>query len=257
MIKIEMLGPAQFWYGDCVLALRPLEKLVHIALRVAGGTRGMTELAEDVWVVPTPGSASTLRGCLSKARAKLVAAGGAADELTRTVRLSGGRTIVTSPRAWDTDTDRFRDGAAAAHAAYDAEQFGEAQALADAALKLWYDDPLPDAGGRPFALRYIEELKAMHWGVTLTRVKADICLGWLPEVTAELRQLAVERPGEGEIPVLLATALYRSDMASEAAEVCQRAIAEREGQGIEARRLQGLQHAILTEQAPLYGRLER
>ena len=70
---------------------------MHIALRVAGGTRGMTELAEDVWVVPTPGSASTLRGCLSKARAKLVAAGGAAEELTRTVRLSGGRSIVTSP----------------------------------------------------------------------------------------------------------------------------------------------------------------
>jgi DNA-binding SARP family transcriptional activator len=255
MIKVDMIGPAQFWYEDQLLRLRPLEKLVHIALQVAGGTRGMIELAEDVWVVPTPGSASTLRGCLSKARAKLVAVGGAAEELTRTVRLSGGRTIVTSPYHWDIDADRFRAGATAAYAAYDAAQFGEAQALASATLKLWYNDPLPDAGDRPFAQRYIEELNAMHWGVTLTRIKADICLGWLPEVIAELRQLAAKRPGEGEIPVLLATALYRSDMASEAAEVCQRAIADREGQGIESRRLQCLQHAILTEQAPLRGPL--
>jgi hypothetical protein len=45
------------------------------------------------------------------------------------------------------------------------------------------------------------------------------------------------------------------DMAPQAAEICQRAIADREGQGIEARRLQGLQHAILTEQAPHRGPL--
>jgi hypothetical protein len=56
--------------------------------------------------------------------------------------------------------------------------------------------------------------------------------------------------------MLLATALYRSDMALEAAEVCQRAIADWEGQGIEARRLQGLQHAILAEQAPHRGPLD-
>ena len=68
MIKMEMLGPAQFSYDDRPLAFRPLEKLIHIALRVGGGTRGMTQLAEDVWVVPTPGSASTLRGHLREGR---------------------------------------------------------------------------------------------------------------------------------------------------------------------------------------------
>jgi DNA-binding SARP family transcriptional activator len=255
MIKLDMLGPAEFRYGDLILGFRPLEKLVHIALQVAGGARGMAELAEDVWVVPTSGSASTLRGCLSKTRAKLVAAGGGAEELTRTVRLSGGRTIVTTPGQWDVDADRFRDGAAAAHTAYDAGQFDEARSLADATLKLWYDDPLPDADGRPFALRYIEELKAIHWAATITRIKAGICAGWHRELIAELRHLAEDRPGEGEIAMLLATALYRSDMAPEAAEVCQRAIADRAGQGTEAHRLQDLQHAILTERAPLRGPL--
>ena len=255
MIKIDMLGPAKFWYGDLILDFRPLEKLVLIALQIAGGTRGMAELAEDVWVVPTPGSASTLRGCLSKTRAKIVAAGGTAEELTRTVRLSGGRTVVTTPGQWDVDADRFRDGAGAAHAAYDAGQFDEARALADATLKLWYDDPLPNASDRPFALRYIEELKTIHWAATIIRIKADICAGWHRELIAELRYLAVDRPGEGEIPMLLATALYRSGMTPEAAEVCQKAIADRAEQGTEARRLQDLQHAILMEQAPLRGPL--
>ena len=255
MIKIDMLGPAKFWYNDLVLDFRPLEKLVHIALQVAGGTRGMAELAEDVWVVPTSGSASTLRGCLSKTRAKIVAAGGTAEELTLTVRLCAGRTVVTTPGKWDVDADRFRDGAASAHAAYDAGQFDEARTLADATLKLWYDDPLPNASDRPFALRYIEELKAIHWAATITRIKADICAGWHRELIAELRYLAADHPGEGEIPMLLATALYRSDMTPEAAEVCQRAIADRAGQGAQACRLQDLQYAILTERAPLCGPL--
>jgi DNA-binding SARP family transcriptional activator len=255
MIKIDMLGPAKFWYDDLVLDFRPLEKLVHIALQVAGGTRGMAELAEDVWVVPTSGSASTLRGCLSKTRAKIVAAGGTAEELTLTVRLRAGRTVVTTPGEWDVDANRFRDGAAAAHAAYDAGHFEEARTLADATLKLWYDDPLPNASDRPFALRYVEELKAIHWAATVTRIKADICAGWHREVIAELRYLAADHPGEGEVPMLLATALYRSDMTPEAAEVCQRAIADRAGQGAQARRLQDLQHAILTERAPLRGPL--
>jgi hypothetical protein len=255
MIKMDMLGPARVWYGDCVLDLRPLERLVHIALWVAGGTRSMSELVEDVWLVPTPGSASTLRGCLSKARAKLAAVGGTGDELTRTVRLSSGRTVVTLPGRWDVDADRFREVVAAAHAAYQAMQFGEAQAQAKAALKLWYDDPLPDAGGRPFALRYIEELRTLHWAATLTKVKAEICLGWHREAITDLRHMSADRQGEGEITMLLATALYRSDRPTEAAAVCQRGIADRQGQGVEARRLQDLQHAILTDQAPDRGPL--
>ena len=255
MIKMDMLGPARIWYGDCVLDLRPLERLVHIALWVAGGTRRMSELVEDVWLVPTPGSPSTLRGCLSKARAKLAAAGGTGDELTRTVRLSSGRTVVTLPGRWDVDTDRFRQVMAAAHAAYQGMQFGEAQALAKAALKLWYDDPLPDAGGRPFALRYIEELRTLHWAATVTRVKAEICLGWHREAITDLRHMSADRQGEGEITMLLATALYRSDRPTEAAAICQQGIADRQGRGVEARRLQDLQHAILTDQAPDRGPL--
>ena len=255
MIKMDMLGPARIWYGDCVLDLRPLERLVHIALWVAGGTRSMSELVEDVWLVPTPGSPSTLRGCLSKARAKLAAAGGTGDELTRTIRLSSGRTVVTLPGRWDVDADRFREVVAAAHAAYQAVQFGEAQAQAKAALKLWYDDPLPDAGGRPFALRYIEELRTLHWVATLTRIKADICLGWHREVITDLRHMSADRQGEGELTMLLATALYRSDRPTEAAAICQQGIADRQGRGVEARRLQDLQHAILTDQAPDRGPL--
>jgi hypothetical protein len=235
MIKMDMLGPAQVSYGDCVLDLPPLERLVHIALRVAGGTRSTTELIEDVWPVPTPGSAGTLRGCLSRARAKLAAAGGAPDDLTRTVRLGIGRTVVTSPGQWDVDAERFCELVAAAQTAYRAARFDEAQARAKAALNLWYDDPLPDAGGRPFALQYIEELRALHLVATLTKIKAGICLGGHREVVAELRHLSTDRPGEGEIAILLATALYRSDLATEAAAVSQRAIADREGRGIEAR----------------------
>jgi DNA-binding SARP family transcriptional activator len=253
LIKLDMLGPAEFWYSDRRLGFRPLEKLIHIALYVGGGTLSLQQLAEDVWVVPTAGSASTLRGCLSRSRAKLVAAGGTAGQLSRTIRLSGGRTLVSVPGGWDVDADRLRQAAAAAGTAYGSGQFGDAQAWTAAALKLWYDDPLPDAGRRPFAIGYIEELKGIHWSVTLTRIKTDICLGWHREVIAELERLTAQRPNEGEVWMLLAIALYRSDRVPEAAAVCRRAIAAREGKGIEARRLQDLQRAILTETAPPRG----
>jgi DNA-binding SARP family transcriptional activator len=249
MVKLEMLGPAQFWYSDRRLDFRPLEKLVHIALLVAGGTLSLQQLAEDVWTVPTPGSASTLRGCLSRSRAKLVAAGGTAEQLSRTIRLSDGRTLVSVPDGWDVDADRLREAAAAAGLAYESGQFGEARARAAAALKVWYDDPLPDAGHRPFAVPYIAELKCIHWSVTLTRIKTDICLGRHREVIAELERLTVQRPNEGEVWMLLAIALYRSDRIPEAAEVCRQAIVAREATGIEAHRLQDLQHAILNETA--------
>jgi SARP family transcriptional regulator, regulator of embCAB operon len=255
LIKLEMLGPAQFWYEDRRLDFRPLEKLVHIALLVGGGTLSSRQLAEDVWVVPTPGSASTLRGCLSKSRARLVAAGGTAEQLSRTIRISGGRTLVSIPEEWDVDADRLKKAAAAASVAYESGQFGEAQAWAAAALKLWYDDPLPDAGQRPFAISYIEELKGIHWSVTLIRIKTDICLGWHREVIAELERLTLQRPNEGEVRMLLAIALYRSDRIPEAVEVCRQAIAAREGKGIEAHRLQDLQHAMLTGTAPPRGPL--
>jgi hypothetical protein len=101
-------------------------------------------------------------------------------------------------------------------------------------LELWYDNPLPDAGDGPLAKRNREDLQDVHWSVTLTRIKTAVSLGGHREVTAELRRLLKDRPSEGVIPMLLATALYRCDRIPEAAKVCERAIAAREGQGIEA-----------------------
>jgi DNA-binding SARP family transcriptional activator len=253
---MDMLGPAQFWYGDRVLNLRPLERVVHIALCVAGGTLSLQQLAEDVWVVPTPGSASTLRGCLSKARSKLTAIGGSPDQLSRTIRVSGGRSLVSRPDGWDIDAERFRRVAAAASTAYESGRFAQAGIEVATAQGMWYSDPLPDAGKRPFAVCYIEDLKGIHWSATLTGIKAGICLGRHREMIAGLRELTRRRPDEGEVWILLATALYRSDLVPEAVEVCQRAIAAREGKGIEARHLQQLQHAILNETAPTRGPLD-
>jgi DNA-binding SARP family transcriptional activator len=255
MITAEMLGPSVFRHLDRVIDLRPLEKVIHMALYVAGGTLSMTQLAEDVWTVPTPGSLATLRASLSRSRAKVIAAGGTADQLSRTIRLSGRQSVVSLPGGWDVDIDRFRHHAAEASMAYEEGRFGEAHTFALAALGLWYYDPLPDAGQRPFAVRYVEQLQDIHWAATLTRFKAEICLGRHREVVAELRQLTGFHPEELSIAMLLATALYRSQLLPEAAALCREAITRRGEDGIEARRLQDLQHAILNEAAPFEGPL--
>lgn len=255
MIKMDMLGPSQLWYRDCPLALPPLEKVICIALHVVGGTRSMKELAQDIWVSPSPASVRTLSSCLSRSRHRVIAAGGTAEQLSRTIRRGNDQTLVCLGDGWDVDADRFHDGIAAARVAYESGQYGEARDQAAAALKLWYDDPLPDASGRSFAVKYVDDLKTLHQSLVLTRIKAQICLGWHREVTAELRQLTRERPEETEAWMLLAIALYRSYLVPEAVHVCQRAISAREELGIAARHLQELQYAIINEQAPTRGPL--
>jgi hypothetical protein len=111
MIRADMLGPSVFRHLDRVIDLRPLERVIHMALYVGGGTLSVTQLAQDVWTVPTPGTLATLRGSLSKSRAKVIAAGGTAAELSRTIRLNGRESVVSLPGGWDVDIDRFRQQA--------------------------------------------------------------------------------------------------------------------------------------------------
>jgi DNA-binding SARP family transcriptional activator len=255
MIKVNMLGPAEFWYQDRLVPLRPLEKQIRIVLWLAGGTLSQRALAEEIWRVPSPGSANTIRSCLSKSRRQVVASGGTAADLSRTIRLSSARTHIQLPGSWDTDIDQFRRGVEQAREAYARQQFDLSRDLSAAMLSLWHDNPLPDAGDGSLAKRTREDLHDSHWSVTLTRIKTALSLGGHHEVTAELRRLLKDRPSEGAIPLLLATALYRGDRIPEAAKVCERAISAREGRGIEARRVQELQHAILTEAAAIDGPL--
>lgn len=255
MIRVNMLGPAEFWYQDRLLALRPLEKQIHIILWLAGGTLSQQALAEEIWRVPSPGSANTIRSCLSKSRKQVLATGGAAADLSRTTRLSGARTHIQLPGSWVTDVARFRSGVEEAREAYAGQHLDKSRALSAAMLALWHDNPLPDAGDGPLAKRIREDLHDSHWSVTLTRIKTTVSLGGHREVTAELRRLLKDRPSEGTIPMLLATVLYRGDRIPEAAKVCERAISAREGQGIEAHRLQELQHAILNDAAAIDGPL--
>lgn len=257
MIRMDALGPAQFWYNDVVLDFRPLEKLMLIALWLNGGIRSATELAEDIWIAPTRGSSSTLRGCLSKARAKVAAAGGSPDQLTRTIRLSGRSSLIALPAdVWTVDITQFRDGAGSAHVAYESGEYSKARGLAAATLKLWYPGPLPNAENRPFAVRHIAGLHVVHFGLVLTRIKANIALGLHREAACELRQLTAEQRDDSEVGMLLAMALYRSDQIAEAAAVCRKLVTERANTGIDDPRLDRLQQAILTGQAPARGALD-
>jgi DNA-binding SARP family transcriptional activator len=255
LIKVVMLGPTEFRYGDRLIDLPPLEKLIHIVLWLAGGTLTMKELAAEIWSVPSSGSASTIRGCLSRSRKKAVTAGAHTDEMSRTILVRGGRTRIRLPGTWDTDVDHFRRTAEAAREAYANDQFLDSRKLAASALSLWCDDPLPGAGEGPLAKRYREDLQDIYWALTLIRIKSAICTTGHREVIAELHRLVRDRPNEGEIPMLLATALYRSHRVAEAAKVCEQAIRAREAIGIEARRLQALQHAILNDAAAICGPL--
>ena len=254
-MNVEIIGPAAFRYSGRTVELRPLEKVIHMAVYVAGGRLSIARLVEDVWTVPTPGSVATLRGCLSKARARMVAAGGTADQLSRTIKVSGGQSVVSLPDSWDVDASAFQQRAADTSKAYESGRFADARSSARVTLSLWYDDPLPDAGQRAFAIPFVEQLRGIHWATTVTRIKAEICLGRHREMVAELRQLARRHPEEGVVTALLATALYRSELVPEAAMTCQQAIAAWDGKGVDARRLQVLQHAILNEAAPIAGPL--
>lgn len=253
MIRVDLLGPSRFRYDGQLIPLTPAERLAHLALVVAGGTLTITELADDIWTTAAPANLATLRARLSRSRRKAAALGADPADLSRTERRPDGASLIIGGTGWDMDADRFTASVAEAGQAYGASQYALAHDLTAEAIKLCPRDPVPDAGNRPFAIRYRRRLRALRLSAQITWLKAALCLGNHREIIADMEDLSDEHPGDAELVVLHATTLYRSGRTVDAATVLKRAITRLGDLGIEAPQLGHLQERILSGAASRNG----
>jgi DNA-binding SARP family transcriptional activator/tetratricopeptide (TPR) repeat protein len=190
--------------------------LLAALLTRAGRVIPAAELADLVWEGAPPESAPvTLRSHVKRLRRRLGNAG------SRIVTRGNGYLIEVGGD--ELDLLRFRelcrDGASAGQAG----EWAEASRILTSALALWRGAPFSDIsceqiGGdeRPG----LEELwlQTLEW-----RIEADLRLGRLERLTAELGALTTEHPLRERFHVQLMLALYRSGRQAEALAAYQRA----------------------------------
>jgi SARP family transcriptional regulator, regulator of embCAB operon len=248
MFQIDVLGPLVIRYRAEVLLLQPMQDIVILALWSAGIAITPDRLAQLIWDHPTSGSVKTTRTHISRARKAVLDAGGATAQFITTTKLGSSRTAYQLASA-DVDADRYAAQVSAAHHAYRCDQYEQAARQVARAQELWRGQPLSNAVGRPFAMPHITRLEIIRKNAVIIQQKAAISLGQHREASGELYPLVQEWPGEGELWMLLAIALYRSDRLGEACEICRQAIRGLQDLGLDdrsTRPLQELQLAILS-----------
>ena len=203
-----MLGPLLM---ECdggpidIVAVRP-RTLLALLLMHRGTPLSVERLSDALWGEGTPRTAqSALHNHLSTLRRRLGPV---------LVRASGG--YLLAPDSFDLDEDRFDElvqGAAASPA--------DASALLASALKLWRGEPLSD-----LPLEGLESwrrsLAEKRLRATVLRIDADLRLGLVGGLIAELERLVNQHPYEEHLWEQLMLALYRQHRQAEALDAFQR-----------------------------------
>src|SRR3954470_8799124 len=150
------------------------------------------------------------------------------------------------------DLDRFRRMHDEAQAIAGAEPARSRDLLA-AALALWRGQPLADLTYATFAQADIARLEEMRIAAIEDRIAADLALGRVPGLIAELEPLIAAQPHRERLRAQLMLALYRSGRQAEALEAFRDARAVlTEELGIEpGRELRELHQAILEQDPSL------
>jgi DNA-binding SARP family transcriptional activator/class 3 adenylate cyclase len=250
--EFRMLGPLQVTADGRTLPLGGPKQRALLALLLvhANETVSRDRLIDELWgeaAPPTVGS--ELHVYLSRLR-KLLAAGGAANTLTRE---AFGYRLQVEPA--QLDTTRFRQLAGEGrHALGAGDAFAAAERLGEA-LALWRGPALADLQSERFAITAAARLEEERVVAVEQRLEAELALGRDQELVAELEALVAEHPYRERLRALLMRALYRCGRQAEALRVYQQARHTLAGElGLEpGQELKDLERAILTGDPALAG----
>ena len=251
MFELDILGPLALRAEGRPVWLRPMERVVLLALYCAeGAALSPQRLGALLWDRPGDRSPVTLRRHIAGTRKA------AAGDVVVTRRQEAGSTSYSLGIGRDQiDATRFQHQVADGCREYRHGRFGESSWHLERALQQWRGMPLADAARRPFARAQITRLENAYRTAVITKLKADISLGKHREATGELKALVMVWPEDGEVWRLLVTCLYRSERPMEAARACRLAIQALRDQGLDDRPMRNLQHAALAGTLPRHGLL--
>ena len=212
--KLEfcLLGPLVVRCGGVALPVpRGRQRAVLAVLLLnAGRVVSVGEMAETLWgPSPLPSAPVTVRNYVKRLRRVL----GDADQ-ARILTRSPGYVIRVDPG--ELDVARFE---VLLEGARSAARCGSWEAAADharAALALWRGEPLADVKSEALALREVPRLAELRLQAAELRMDAELRLGRLGAVIAELERMAAAQPLREHLHALLMLALYRDGRRAEA-----------------------------------------
>ena len=258
-LEIDILGPFQVRIGRDPVRLRPMQRLVLVALLFADGhTLTSSRLERLLWDrEPDHRTAQTLRTYISQLRGAFSGSGTvlAGTEVLETIRIGGQSAyqLYVGPR--HVDAIRFEQLATAGCAALQAARYAEAAGLLGQAEALWRGEALSGVAERPFARPRIDRLASVRRITNTGRMEACICLGRYREVISELEELCVIHGDDGWLWCLLIVSFCLADRHADAARACRTAIEAIMDVGLDDSQLMQLQARVLNRTVPRDGAL--
>ena len=222
--EFSILGPLEVSRSGSVVPLGGPRQRAVLALLLLEANRvvSMDRLAEDIWSGhPPKGWATTVQTYVFHLRRAL--------EPDR-VPGDGGDVLVTRDRGYllrvdreHLDAARFQDGFTAGRAALEAGRYTQAAETLRAALGLWRSGVLADLADYAFTRPEAARLEELRLAALEARIDADLALGRVGTLTAELEQLATEHPLRERLHGQLMLALYRCGRQADALAAYRRA----------------------------------
>ncbi|MFF3766292.1 tetratricopeptide repeat protein [Streptomyces sp. NPDC001922] len=218
-LSFQVLGPLHVGVDGRGTEVRPpLCAALLATLLLRHGRRGSTAtLVDAVWGARVPArAAGSLRGHVARLRELL--------EPGRPPRTPA-RVLVTRPHGYALrlepdalDLTVFDRRVGSAERALRAGRPQDARRLYDAALELWYGEPLAGVPG-PFAAAQRAALRERRLAAVEARWSVELTLGGHARAVEELRAHAEEHPRRERLQELLMTALHETGRQTEALEV--------------------------------------
>jgi DNA-binding SARP family transcriptional activator len=241
-MQVRILGPFELEDGSRQIMIGGARQRAVLAdlLLHANEVVPSERLLVDLWSEDSPpNAANALQAAISRLRRVL----------------PPGRLITTAPgyvlRIFPAELDvkQFEQLLSEGRDALGAGAPAEAARIFGQALSLWRGPPLADFRYEPFAQAEIARLEELHLACLEERIEANVALGSVGALTAELQRLVSEYPLRERLRGQLMLALYRSGRQAEALEVYREfRTMLREELGLEpSPPLRGLEAAILRQ----------
>ncbi|MEQ4300058.1 tetratricopeptide repeat protein [Plantactinospora sp. B6F1] len=256
MLMVSVLGPVRVLRDGVPVRLGPRQvEVLSILLLNRGTSVPAHRMVELLWgdAVP-PGAPATLRSHVSHVRRALQPDSPGAADIISGAGSPSGRGYRLDLALEQIDAYLFAQEYTLARQllrAGDVEQTGRAVAVLHDALGLWRGPAFADVAHRPFALKEVARLTALHRSARLAHAEALASLGRYGEVIIALSGAVAEEPYDEGLRQLLAVALYAEQRVDEAAQLCRAGLLLLRKRGIDAPDLQLLQRRILRRDLPL------
>lgn len=250
LIDLRVLGPTEVIIDGKSIRLRPVQRLLLVALYLGGGQLvSHHRLASLIWDDELPSNwQGTLRSHLSHLRKDLMARDSpdsCASLLLTSERTGEGTGYRLQVPDECVDAARFERLSNSSFAALREARCEDAMQMLTCALHMWRGEPFADVASRSFVLPTALRLSMLHRSARTALAEAKLELGMLQEAVLDLSLITDAWPDDIRLLRLMVIALCRLERPGEAATACRAAMERALDNGLDVEPLRVLQQEVL------------